>query len=693
MLLVSFPLVFIFFSFSANCSNGFYFTSAPFLPAPDLLSPPDLPLFFLLSFFLCVCVCVYVCVCESVKKGRGEEEEEEEGAEKEFFPPLSPSPPLPPVLPYAAAPASSQDKSPENPLPPYFATILPASFAGRCFSCLVAWSGDGRVVVGFLTRPSKPSPLLIPHPHHSSQPRHPHCPDPSPSFPPPHHHHREQKKPKKPKVEKTADLLSGYCRDDSDYGRRSRTRSCRSGKWSRRDRRRRRWQGPSSGGGWGLGAAFPDFFQRDGHVGVDVLFRRAVGGGWEKIGGVGSVEPISRPTALGALAETDLDHFTVIGGHAVNETREGSFDSFGLIDLLGECSEDHAQLVEIRLDADTHADALAAVDQTTEFRWFPADWTSSPIDIDDPSIIILIDDDVREGEITLHKAGLVNIGKSLHDLLGPLLPSIPVESAVVVVENIDQGSSRRIRNQQAFDRIAAIVSHKPLKLDDTLTSAVNLVHEAGQMRNKVHLALSEARDLDMVKEGDRRVINHLISVLSDMDMQLAVLGCRLKLQIRNGVIELDIRQRLPDSLVNAERFVTLASPLGGRFGICDKELLPVGFVAESYSINFFVVGVVIIVQSVDNRLRDVKGWEVVRVTRWFLGFYICRCVVLWWRTCTQSSSSFATQLFVLKGLWTWEGRYDSPSGSALLLSSQYPSRRIASETACELGPGPTLALV
>lgn len=42
------------------------------------------------------------------------------------------------------------------------------------------------------------------------------------------------------------------------------------------------------GGGRGVGTAFPDFFQRDGHVGVDVLFRRAVGGGGSKIGGVGA---------------------------------------------------------------------------------------------------------------------------------------------------------------------------------------------------------------------------------------------------------------------------------------------------------------------------------------------------------------------------------------------------------------------
>lgn len=230
-----------------------------------------------------------------------------------------------------------------------------------------------------------------------------------------------------------------------------------------------------------MGTTFPDFLQRNGHVRVDILLRGAVGGGGSKIrgvraaivagiwgggtatvqrrrrrrlegGGDGGVtaaavreeqaeEFVSGPPTLRALAETDLDQFAVRGGYAVDEASERSFDAFGFVDLLGERPEDHAQLVEVGLDADAHADALAAVDQTAEFGRFPADGTSSPVDIDDPGVVVLVDDDVGESEIALDEPGFVDVGKALDDLLGPLLPSRPGKSAVVVVEDIDQGSS------------------------------------------------------------------------------------------------------------------------------------------------------------------------------------------------------------------------------------------------------------
>jgi hypothetical protein len=59
--------------------------------------------------------------------------------------------------------------------------------------------------------------------------------------------------------------------------------------------------------------------------------------------------------------------------------------------------------------------------------------------------------------------------------------------------------------------------------------------------------------------GDRWVWDGFVYVLRDMDVQAAVK--RLQLEIRNGIIELDLEEGFTNGLVDAGTFVALVSQL------------------------------------------------------------------------------------------------------------------------------------
>jgi hypothetical protein len=112
---------------------------------------------------------------------------------------------------------------------------------------------------------------------------------------------------------------------------------------------------------------------------------------------------------LRSFTEARFNHSLEVQGNVVDDSGQGSFNALRLVNFFSQCPKYHTQLEKVSLHSNTHTDPLAAVDQPAQLGRLPANWTTSPIDIDDLSVIVFINDNVGKGKVALHETSLMNI--------------------------------------------------------------------------------------------------------------------------------------------------------------------------------------------------------------------------------------------------------------------------------------------
>ena len=110
------------------------------------------------------------------------------------------------------------------------------------------------------------------------------------------------------------------------------------------------------------------------------------------------------------VAQTNTHHLSIpVRNVDLGSDQQRPLVGFGLVIQHRQGPQHHTKLVEVRLDADIHGNALVVFDERSRLRRLPADRAASSVDVYDLGIPEAVDDNIRKRKISLDKSGIVNI--------------------------------------------------------------------------------------------------------------------------------------------------------------------------------------------------------------------------------------------------------------------------------------------
>ncbi|KKA17284.1 hypothetical protein T310_8934, partial [Rasamsonia emersonii CBS 393.64] len=173
--------------------------------------------------------------------------------------------------------------------------------------------------------------------------------------------------------------------------------------------------------------------------------------------------------------------------------------------------------------------------------------------------------------------------------------------------NLDHagGTAQGVQSVDLVQELVHRIGTGDLLLDIWLAVQQDPVNKPRQMGVKMELILGHQAGPEMPDTRDGRVGNDLVDVLGNVDVEAAV--ARFELEVRDRVVELDLRERLTDGFVDAGALIALvvqflqvllqrvrrraaivagngdSPPSIGGFGVGDEELLALRLVPEVHA--------------------------------------------------------------------------------------------------------------